>query len=161
MNVNSKPFVPRHHSIMPFTPLTTLDYDTALYHPLLPIIPSVVESFQQLPFQQLPAWIPSYGVEQQEHTYLPLPLGEFEPEMKMENDASWTPLWSDLFQVAEQERERREFEEHEENENSRRRWNTWICSERKLIHVAPAPAREVYCNVKEIERLARQVSLRN
>jgi hypothetical protein len=85
-------------------------------------------------------------------TYQPLGQAPGQAAASHVHDAAWTPLWSDMFQLALQERERREFQDFEKAEELRWCFNQSICQQRNLIHVQPQ--RKIYCNVKRLEEQA-------
>lgn len=138
MNVHSDVFVPRFSG--PYFP----DYPT--WTPL-----TIQNDFYYL----APGAYGPDSFDWAQQTYLPLPLDTSDAGSVagVENDVAWTPVWSDVFEAAEQERQQRDFATHQENERTRQWWNTKVCSERKLIHVEPV--RESWCDVQELEKQAR------
>jgi len=89
--------------------------------------------------------------------YQPLGHTSGQPIVDHIDDASWTPLWSDMFKIAQQERERRELQEYERAEDYRQYVNRYVCQQRNLIHVRPQ--RQIYCNVSKIEEYGKQLLL--
>jgi hypothetical protein len=120
MNIHSEPFVPRLN-------LSANDN-------IFSIEPAITYQFWTSSFLPGEIWRPG-----QPPTYRP--LGQESSNIQSDN-AEWTPLWSDMFQMAEQEWERRYMEEHEHREQGRRWCNEYICAQRNLIHVQPV---RCYC----------------
>jgi len=122
MNVHSEPFVPRGGAML----------DTRFVSMMPQFSTQTYFDPNQMYYQPL-------GHSTSQHVFA-------------ETDSEWTPVWSDMFQLAEQERDRREFEHHEQVEDSRRQFNQYLCQQRNLIHVHPE--RQIYINVETLEKRA-------
>jgi len=66
------------------------------------------------------------------------------------HDTQWTPIWSDVFTMAQEKRAQEELRQHEEFQAGRRWVNYQRCRARNLIHVQPR--KEMCCDVLELEK---------
>lgn len=85
-------------------------------------------------------------------TFTYQPLGVTSTQEPVVNDTAWTPVWSDMFQLAEQERIQREIQLQEQDEAWKSWYNQMLCAQRNLVHVRPE--RQNYCNVDRLEAAA-------
>ena len=68
------------------------------------------------------------------------------------HDSQWTPIWSDVFKMAEEARMKQEIQKYQEEQALRSWINLQKCQSRNLIHVQPE--KEMSCNVIELEKAA-------
>lgn len=153
MNVNATPFIPRGYGQpVSFYPCYYVQQPMVVY------VPVTIYPQPYAPFPPYDPYFTNANVAQPSEEPRGLSIDEIQRMETIDylsQQKEWTPLWSELFDLAKKEAEERDLNRFFEQEDRRKFLSNRICRERNLLH--PVPSKEVSIDVLALEKKVNPV----